>query len=66
MARYEKGTHFVYYGVSDTKTDETLFVGTIDEVAKFAGTTPNAIRSTICHQKKRGYNSRFFRLEDDD
>lgn len=42
------------YSLCDLKTDETIYVGTMDEMCEFTGKSRNAIDSAICHAKKRG------------
>lgn len=42
------------YSLCDLKTDETIFVGTKEEMCEFTGKSRNAIDSAICHAKQRG------------
>lgn len=47
------------YSLCDLKTDETIFVGTKEEMCEFTGKSRNAIDSAICHAKKRGTRCHF-------
>lgn len=39
---------------------------TVYELAKIRGTTPNSIRSAICHDRKSGRFPKYVRVEVDD
>lgn len=54
----------ILYMVVDVENKELpLFVGTIEEVAEWAKTTKNNIRSAISHAKKKNQKSKFVRVK---
>lgn len=50
------------YGIINPKTDETLFVGTMDEISAYTGKDNVAICSAIRNAEKMGYRCKYVRI----
>lgn len=50
------------YGLINPKTDETLFVGTMNELSAYTGRDNVAICSAIRNAEKRGYRCKYVRI----
>ena len=53
---------FVVIDIND-KYELPLFVGSLQEVADYCNTNTYAIRSAICHAKRRGSKCRYVRVK---